>query len=121
MAVIRFKRGTLAQLDAAATAEQLVAGEPYFVTDAPIVAVGETATTYRVVGGSATLDGLADVDTATNPPVDMAVLAYDATEELWTPHILDGVAPGGGGAAQVDGGTPSSLYGGTTPLNGGTP
>lgn len=28
---------------------------------------------------------------------------------------------GGGGSGNIDGGTPSSIYGGTTPIDGGTP
>ena len=46
MAVIRFKRGTLAQLDAAAAANGLVQGEPYFVTDQNKIALGTTVSTY---------------------------------------------------------------------------
>lgn len=30
-------------------------------------------------------------------------------------------APSGGSAGQIDGGTPSSTYGGTTAINGGAP
>jgi hypothetical protein len=40
MASIRFKRGTRAQLDAAATAGQLQQAEPYYVTDENTLAVG---------------------------------------------------------------------------------
>ncbi len=32
-----------------------------------------------------------------------------------------GAGGGGGGGSNLDGGTPSSTYGGTTPIDGGTP
>lgn len=44
---IRIKRGTRAQLDSAATAGDLIAGEPYLITDEPRIAVGLSATTYE--------------------------------------------------------------------------
>lgn len=50
MALIRFKRGTRAQLDAAAAASQLNAGEPYYLTDEEAYAIGTSATTYVDVG-----------------------------------------------------------------------
>ncbi|MDR1890138.1 MAG: discoidin domain-containing protein [Zoogloeaceae bacterium] len=53
MTRIRFKRGTLAQLDAAAAAGELAAGEPYYVTDMGAVTIGTSATAYRIVGGGA--------------------------------------------------------------------
>ena len=40
MALIRFKRGTRAQIDAAAGSNGLHAGEPYLFTDEGVVAVG---------------------------------------------------------------------------------
>jgi hypothetical protein len=46
-AEIRIKRGTRAQLDAAALAGTLSAGEPYLITDEDRVAVGLTASTYQ--------------------------------------------------------------------------
>jgi len=45
--LIRIKRGTRAQLDAAATAGQLVQGEPYYITDEDRIALGTSATTYQ--------------------------------------------------------------------------
>jgi hypothetical protein len=50
MAVIRFKRGTLAQLVAAAGANGLREGEPYHVTDLDMTAVGTSVSTYRFDG-----------------------------------------------------------------------
>lgn len=41
------KRGTRAQLDAAALAGTLAAGEPYLITDEDRIAVGLTASTYQ--------------------------------------------------------------------------
>lgn len=49
-AVIRFKRGTLAQLVAAAGAAGLREGEPYHITDLDMTAVGLSTTTYRFDG-----------------------------------------------------------------------
>lgn len=49
MALIQFKRGTRAQIDAAAGANQLAVGEPYLITDEGRVAVGTGAATYQEV------------------------------------------------------------------------
>lgn len=46
MAAIRFKRGTRAQLDAAASAGQLALGEPYVITDEDGMAFGLGASSY---------------------------------------------------------------------------
>ena len=46
--IIKIKRGTLAQIDAAAAASQLNAGEPYLVTDEGRIAVGLSASTYEL-------------------------------------------------------------------------
>lgn len=46
---LRIKRGTRAQLDAAATAGQLAAGEPYLITDENRLAVGTSATSYQAL------------------------------------------------------------------------
>lgn len=46
MPKILFKRGSRAQLDAAATAGTLNQGEPYLITDEGRVAVGLTSSTY---------------------------------------------------------------------------
>lgn len=50
MAIIRQKRGTLAQLVTAAGAGQLLAGEPYWITDLEMTAVGVSTTAYRFDG-----------------------------------------------------------------------
>jgi hypothetical protein len=47
---IRVKRGTRAQINAAATANQLVAGEPYLITDEGRFAVGKSTSTYETFG-----------------------------------------------------------------------
>jgi hypothetical protein len=46
MAVIRFKRGTRAQIDSAASAGQLSEAEPYLLTDEGRMALGLSATSY---------------------------------------------------------------------------
>lgn len=48
MASIRFKRGTRAQLEAAAAANGLAAGEPYLITDEDRFALGTAADAYVV-------------------------------------------------------------------------
>jgi hypothetical protein len=48
MTRIKFKRGTRAQLDAAAAANALDAGEPYLITDEGRIAIGLSASTYEV-------------------------------------------------------------------------
>jgi hypothetical protein len=47
---IRVKRGSRAQLNTAATANQLMAGEPYLITDEGRFAVGRSASTYETFG-----------------------------------------------------------------------
>ena len=49
--VIQIKRGTRAQLDAAATAAVLKAGEPYLITDENRLAIGLSATSYAETVG----------------------------------------------------------------------
>lgn len=46
MAVIRAKRGTRAQLNAAAASGLLLSGEPYLITDEGIIAIGTGASSY---------------------------------------------------------------------------
>lgn len=48
MAQLRIKRGTRAQLDAAAAASGLRLGEPYLITDEGRLAVGTSASAYSV-------------------------------------------------------------------------
>lgn len=50
MAQIKLKRGTRAQLDAAAAANELNQAEPYFVTDENVIAVGTAADAYTDIG-----------------------------------------------------------------------
>ena len=52
MPSVRIKRGTRAQLDAAATAASLKAGEPYLITDEDRFAMGLSTTTYEVYAKS---------------------------------------------------------------------
>lgn len=47
MPSLQIKRGTRAQLNAAAGASQLKIGEPYLITDENRIAVGLSATTYE--------------------------------------------------------------------------
>lgn len=56
MAAIRIKKGTRAQIDAAATVNGLNAGEPYLVTDEGVLALGLTASTYAVFVPEAPVD-----------------------------------------------------------------
>lgn len=65
MALILFKRGTRAALDAAAGADALHAGEPYLVSDEGVVAVGTDVDVY--------------IDIATEASVSAAISALKAT------------------------------------------
>lgn len=77
MAALRIKRGTRAQIDAAAGAGTLAAGEPYLITDDAVFAIGLSNNTYSPVGPSSTLFRLADgSDTALpNTGVASAVIS----------------------------------------------
>lgn len=46
MALVRFKRGTRAELDAAAAAKELIQGEPYYITDEDGYAIGSGQDSY---------------------------------------------------------------------------
>ena len=50
MATILLRRGTRAEVDAAATAGELFANEPIWITDGEVFAVGTSTTTYKEVG-----------------------------------------------------------------------
>ena len=80
---IKIKRATRAQLDSAASASELIQGEPYLITDENKIAVGLSATTYEVfakdsaLGASKALDNLASV--AIN---ESLILATDEAKDL---------------------------------------
>lgn len=57
---IKIKRATRAQLNSAATAGQLVQGEPYLITDEDRIAVGLSTTTYKTMP---TEDEIGDIQT----------------------------------------------------------
>lgn len=94
VATIRFKRGTLAEIDAAAGASGLIQGEPYAITDTDQVAIGTSTTTYEIVGpltpadiGAATAAQGTLADSATQPG-DLGTVAtsndYDDLDNLPT-------------------------------------
>jgi hypothetical protein len=60
VAIIRCKRGTRAQVDAAAAAGQLLAGEPYLLTDESALCVGLGPSTYADVRRQQTVQALGD-------------------------------------------------------------
>ena len=124
--VIRFKRGTLAQLVAAAGAAGLREGEPYHITDLDMNAIGLSTTTYRFDGvlqldiseavptgyigavsrpGSfATVAGTGDYNDLFNLPSLAAVATSGAYSDLsGTPTIvaLTNSTPAGLGTAAV--------------------
>lgn len=90
--VIQIKRGTRAQLNAAASAAALKAGEPYLVTDENSLAVGLTTTTYADVAG------VTATQTLTNKTLTDPVIVGAIQEDVYT--ITDGAAfeidPGNG-------------------------
>jgi hypothetical protein len=71
--------------------------------------LGNTAASPKVVG----LQGRAVASTS---PTDGYVLTWDNTGSTWKPAAPGG---GGGGSPDLDGGTSSSVYGGTDPIDGG--
>jgi hypothetical protein len=96
-AVIRFKRGTLAQLVTAAGAGQLREGEPYHVTDLDMTAVGTGTSSYR-------FDGVLQLNTGQSVPTGyIGVVSYpfDPLVELATssPAGLGTAGPGSSTAA----------------------
>ncbi len=100
---IMIKRGTRAQLDAAATAGQLAAGEPYLVTDEGVVAIGLSASTYGDVGG--------DISPASTTAAGTVELA--TTEETQTgTDDTRAVTPAGAAGAYV----PKALFNANTIL-----
>lgn len=65
-------------------------------------------------------------DTLPAPPTSGKILLYAKTNNKFYSMDSDGdetLLGSGGGSTDtgIDGGTPSSNYGGTTPINGGTP
>lgn len=82
-AQIRFKRGTLAQLNAAATANQLVQGEPYFITDTNEIAIGLTASTYQIYSKTGHAHSAADITSGT-----LATARGGTNQTSWTANRL---------------------------------
>ena len=89
---IQIKRGTRAQLNAAASANGLQMGEPYLITDEGRLAVGLSPTTY------AEQVGLTASQTLTNKTLTDPVITGAVKEAVYT--ITDGAAfeidPGNG-------------------------
>lgn len=90
--ILLVKRGTRAQLTAAATANGLRAGEPYLITDEGRLAVG------LAVGSYAELVGTTGTQTLTNKTLTDPALIGTILEDVYT--ISDGAAfeidPGNG-------------------------
>ncbi len=76
MVSIRIKRGTRAQLNAAAAASGLAVGEPYLITDENRIAVGLTTSTYEAMAKSSESGGT-QITVATTPP------ASPTLNQLW--------------------------------------
>ena len=91
MQTIQFKRATRAQINAAATAGNLNAGEPYVITDEGRMAIGESASAYTAFlkdgeGGAAsgTVATPSNATPANNavdvvPPLVIAASAFSST------------------------------------------
>lgn len=90
--VIQVKRGTRSQLNSAAGAAGLRAGEPYLITDESVLAIGLSTTTYAEVAGVTATQTLTN-KTLTDPAIVGAI-----KEDVYT--ITDGAAfeidPGNG-------------------------
>ena len=74
MATLLVKRGTRAQLDAAALAGQLNVGEPYLITDESRIAIGTSATTYDETARLSEMAGIAQEGTQQELLSEMALL-----------------------------------------------
>lgn len=59
---ITIKRGTRAQLDAAAGASGLATGEPYLITDEDRIAVGTAAGAYEAMAKQSEIPTTSDLD-----------------------------------------------------------
>ena len=62
MALLKIKRGTRAQLDAAVTGNTLVQGEPYLITDEGRIALGTGSNTYEAFAKQSEVAGALDGD-----------------------------------------------------------
>lgn len=75
--IIKFKRGTLAGLNALASGSSLNAGEPYYITDQGRIAIGVTATTFESLAKSSELALKADANnsvlTGSGTAVNLAI------------------------------------------------
>lgn len=88
MAAIRVKRGTRAQLDAAAVASGLSAGEPYLITDEWRMAIGTGEMTYQDVARADELPDLThrpEILTGTASPPSPSGLAEGTVYLQYTP------------------------------------
>jgi hypothetical protein len=103
---IRVKRGTRAQLDAAAAAAGLAAGEPYLITDESALAVGIAANSYADSGASAVWVGPSaptgkvhrlwyDTSDPTTVPGGMCLYVKDQASGQWLPSLSDALMQGG--------------------------
>lgn len=102
MPSIRIKRGTRAQINAAAAAGQLAAGELYLITDEARLAVGTSATGYQALakdseaGGSITHAGAIAWPRRTATPrivgdvggTALATLALTASRQYFVPFAV---------------------------------
>ncbi len=103
--LIKLKRGTRAQLDAAAALGQLVEGEPYLITDEGRIAVGTSPSGFNVAADSedAGLAGLSAYEIAVNN-------GFIGTEAEWLASLKGEKGDVVVVAFTFDGGSPSSDY-----------
>lgn len=93
------------------------------ITGTVVTITGDNGSSIQLpaaaTGGVTTIGQLTDVDVATAQPTDGQALIYNATSNKWHPGT---VATGGTGGqvGNIDGGTPSTSYGGITIIDGGT-
>lgn len=88
--IIKIKRGTRAQLNAAAAANGLAAGEPYLITDENRLAVGLSASTYAEYALAA--QGVTNGDSHDHSGGDGAQIAYSSLSG--TPTLPSGAIVG---------------------------
>lgn len=94
--LVLIKRGTRAQLDAAAAAGQLLAGQDYLITDEGRLAVGTSPTTYVAASkqgeGSSGGGGNVSIGAVAPTPAtgEKALWVQDLGAGKWTLNVVTG-------------------------------
>lgn len=82
--LLKIKRGTRAQLDAAVTANTLNQGEPYLITNEGRIAIGTGSNTYEVFAKSSEVAGVLDGDLAAIAALTGTGILKRTGTDTWT-------------------------------------